>query len=192
MTLILPADPNTGINSDVHIRTTTIDGTKRVSAIDVIKLLINTGGNPQENWSWVQRTFPEIKRSVIPFKFQGSGQRETATLDAKSLVFLINVFPEKRAAYFRMFSADLVVRYLGGDQTLISEIQKNAELQRNISDEHPMSLFADESKRTRDEYEIQEHEVRMIRARIEAVKDVTALLKDLEDGTLDGPTKLLL
>lgn len=192
MTLIIPADPETGIDNDVLVRTTVIDGAKRVSVIDVIKLMINTGGNPHDHWSRVTKSYPEILDGVVMFKFPGAGQRETATLNARGLVLLLNVFPGKRAAYFRMFSADVVVRYLGGDQTLIAEIQKNNDLQRIIPDNHPMSMFAEGTKRTRDDFEVQDHEVRILHSRIEALERVTSLLKGLEDGTLDGPMKLLL
>ncbi len=57
-------DPNAGINNGVHNLTTTADGIKPGSAIDVIKLLISVGGNLHEHWS-----------GVVSFKFQGVGQK---------------------------------------------------------------------------------------------------------------------
>lgn len=191
-TLFLQIDADDDVKGDVPIRTTTIDGVRYVSAVDVIKQMINPGGNPRDSWFRITRSYPEIMHGVKMFKFQGAGQRDTPTLDAKRLVILLNVFPGRRAASFRMSSADIVVRYLGGDEALISEIRVNAERQQNILDSDPMAMFTDDMKRKRAEFDLQEQEARIIRSRVETVMMVRTLLGDIREDNLDGHTKLLL
>jgi hypothetical protein len=43
----------------------------------------------------------------------------------------------KRAGLFRTFCAADIVRHLGGDETLVGEIQKNAEVQAALPPDHP-------------------------------------------------------
>lgn len=191
-TLFLPVDGEDGLHGDVTIRTTTIDGVRYVSAVDVIKPMINPGGNPHDSWFRIIRSYPEIMEGVKMFKFQGAGQRDTPTLDVKRLVILLNVFPGHRAASFRMSSADIVVRYLGGDETLIAEIRVNTERQQNIPESDPMSMFNDEMKRKRAAFDLQEQEARIVRSRVETVVMVHTLLRDIHNDELDGPSKLLL
>ena len=61
--------------------------------------------------------------------------------DARGAVMIMNVLPGHKAAHFRMNCADVVVRYLGGDHTLISEIKRNAEIQSVLPADHPMAMF---------------------------------------------------
>ena len=56
-------------------------------------------------------------------KFPGQGQNDTPVTDARGVVTIINSLGGSRAAKFRQKFADTLVRYLGGDETLIGEIQ---------------------------------------------------------------------
>lgn len=76
----------------------------------------------------------------------------------------------------------IVIRYLGGDQTLIAEMLRNNDFQRTIP-----------KKGTQINLEVQDHKIRILPySWIDVVERVTSLLRGLEDGTLAGPMKPLL
>ena len=59
---------------------------------------------------------------------------------------LINLLPGARAAEWRTKSADLLVRYLGGDLALVEEIRRNREAQAALAETapaHPARLFGE-------------------------------------------------
>jgi hypothetical protein len=65
------------------------------------------------------------------------------------LIELINLLPGERAARFRQAGAKVLVRVLGGDETLVDEIRENAAKMEQIAaataaedaEPHPMSTF---------------------------------------------------
>lgn len=61
-------------------------------------------------------------------KFPGAGQRETPCVNAKGLVKLLMLIPGKLAQEFRNQTADIMLRYLGGDITLVNEIKHTDHL----------------------------------------------------------------
>ena len=75
------------------------------------------------------------------YKFDGPRQRETPVTDAKGIVMIVNLLPGKEAANFRVASAAVMVRYLGGDDTLIAEIKANAVAQCDMPPDDAMGLF---------------------------------------------------
>jgi len=56
-------------------------------------------------------------------KFKGHKQRETPVVNAQELVLLLMKVPGEKAKQFRSAGANILVRYLGGDTTLIEEVQ---------------------------------------------------------------------
>ncbi len=94
-----------------------------VSAIDLIRV-IGDQKNPHSTW---ERIYNEHENEVLAFcenlKFKGRGQRETSVINAKGVVLLLMWIPGEKAAKFRSEAADVLVRYLGGDVTLINEIK---------------------------------------------------------------------
>jgi len=99
-----------------------------VSVFDIIKV---AGGqkNPKETWKNLMKIHEE---EVVQFcdylKFPGAGQRETPCVNAKGLVKLLMWIPGKLAQEFRNQTADIMIRYLGGDTTLINEIKHTDQL----------------------------------------------------------------
>lgn len=89
------------------------------------------------------KSFPEVNTICVNFRFPGQGQRSTPVTDARGMVTIINLLPGPRAAQFRVSTAELLVRYLGGDKTLIDEINSNAELQESTSDNNIVSIFGE-------------------------------------------------
>ena len=62
--------------------------------------------------------------------------------DAKGIVTIIMLFP-KRAAAMACHSAanELVMRYLGGDLSLVRELMHNHSVQVDLDTEHPAVIF---------------------------------------------------
>ena len=55
-------------------------------------------------------------------KFAGRGQRDTPMTDAKGIIDIIMLLPGQQAARVRRQAAELLVRYLGGDLSLVDEV----------------------------------------------------------------------
>jgi hypothetical protein len=74
-------------------------------------------------------TSPKIKY----FKFPGQGQRETPVAEIDVVIEIIFLLPGAAAAKVRQQAAQLFVRYIGGDESIIEEVLKNKEIQNNPS-----------------------------------------------------------
>jgi hypothetical protein len=69
---------------------------------------------------------PELNEKIVRLRVNGSGH-EISTADLPTIVELIMVLPGKRAKQFRRVCANYIVRILGGDRTLIREIESQDE-----------------------------------------------------------------
>ena len=99
--------------------------------------------NSRRVYDDVCNTYPELVRLVYNYTFQGRGQRPTPVVDARGAVYIMHVLQGRKASLFRINCADIVVRYLGGDTTLVAGIQRNAEIQAALPQEHPMRIFGE-------------------------------------------------
>jgi hypothetical protein len=95
----------------------------RASVYDTISSMTGNA-NPRKTWSDAKANFGE-KLEWGSYQFPGEGQRPTPVMDATGMVNLMNLLPGRRAAKFRQACAKIVVRFLGGDETLISQIRAN-------------------------------------------------------------------
>ena len=122
---------------------TTNETPRRVSVLDVIKVVT---GNQQFRSTWhdLQRSHEEVVGLTNDFKFPGQGQRLTPVTDARGLVTIVNLLPGDRAARFRAKGADIVVRYLGGDESLVAEIEANRAAQAQLPVDHPARIFGED------------------------------------------------
>jgi hypothetical protein len=120
----------------------TADTPPKISIHDLVGVV--TGNhNPRKTWSYLARRFED---DGVPWrydfaKFAGQGQTETPVTDARGMVIIINALGGTRAAKFRQKFADTLVRYLGGDETLIAEIRSIRQAQEQLPDGHPLRLF---------------------------------------------------
>ena len=112
----------------------------RVSVIDLISVVTHNK-NPHQTLADLQDDHPEVLHLTENFQFKGRGQRDTPVTDAKGLVAIVSLLKGVRAAAFRLKAADIVVRALGGDETLVDEIRRNAAIQGTLPDDHPMRMF---------------------------------------------------
>lgn len=123
----------------------TLDRPPKVSVYDLIEVV--TGQEPnaaRKAFYNLEGMHPEVAENIRDFKFPGRGQRPTPVTDARGVVTLINLLPGRRAAEFRAASADVMVRFMGGDVTLIAEIQRNAEAQQALPTDNPARLFGED------------------------------------------------
>ncbi len=125
--------------SDKTIR---ITADKRVSVYDVIE--IYTGlDNPRKVWHDLIQAHPEVVTISNNLQFPGMGQRSTPVMDANGIVQLIMLLPGKNAAMSRNAFANIIVRYLGGDLTLIDDVKKINDIQQRLPLDHAMKFFVD-------------------------------------------------
>lgn len=96
-----------------------------VSVYDIIILATGQSKNSvTKTWVRLKETYgEEVAAFCRDLKFSGPGQRETPCVNAKGLVKLLMLIPGKLAQEFRNQTADIMLRYLGGDTTLINEIK---------------------------------------------------------------------
>lgn len=112
---------------------------KRVSVIDVI--LIVTGATDAHVAAQILRrmleTYAELKEKIDQFRFPGQGQRETPVTDVRGMVEIIMLLPGVQAARIRRTAAEILVRYLGGDLTIIDEVVAFRNYQENTAGQEP-------------------------------------------------------
>ena len=114
----------------------------RLSVIDLVAAV--TGFTPHAAANAVLRlkaAYPEVSSLDGHFRFGGRGQRDTPVTDARGAIELLMLLPGKTAATARGCAANVVVRYLGGDVTLVQELMAHRQVQSELDPEHPASIF---------------------------------------------------
>ena len=86
---------------------------------------------PTNTWNKLKSRFCSPTTKAV--KFKGRGQRDTPVINGPGIVRLLFLLPGPRARLFASESAETLIRYIGGDETLIAEIYKNKE----IAQRHP-------------------------------------------------------
>ena len=127
---------------DQRIRATA-ECPKRVAVYDVIKVI--TGNvNPHDTWNNLSCKFPEELGQTEFYTFPGKGRQTTPVVGARGLVTLMNLLKGDSAARFRAAEADVLVRYLGGDLSLIAEVQGIRQMQEDLPTNDPARIFGEE------------------------------------------------
>jgi hypothetical protein len=120
----------------------------QVSVFDVIRVMTGNS-NPRPAWGNIQLHYAEVVQWITTYQFSGSGERPTPVCSVQTLIELINLLPGERAARFRQAGAKVLVRVLGGDETLVDEIRENAVRMEQIAvaasaedaEPHPINAF---------------------------------------------------
>jgi hypothetical protein len=113
---------------------------------------------------------PAVGTYCTNWKFPGERQRETPVADARGIVEFSMLLPGRSAADFRKQAASVMVRYLGGDLSLVEEVASIRLAQERLPENHPARLLghtvdSEAVKRMREELEIVELEGRIKRVR---------------------------
>jgi len=113
-----------------------------VSVIDLIAVIDNKDSK-QSSATLIRlgEQHAGVSRLLRHYKFPGRRQKDTPVTDARGVVTIINLLSGRRAAQFRAASADVIVRYLGGDTSLISDIQRNAQAQQDLPENNLGRMF---------------------------------------------------
>ena len=96
---------------------------KMISVFDFIKVV---GGQvqPRKTWTDISKNHKEeVVTFCNYFHFDGQGQKATPVINVQGMVKLLFWLPGEMAKQFRSKSAEVMIRYLGGDQSLIDEIK---------------------------------------------------------------------
>ena len=97
--------------------------TKMGSAMDTIRMVLGCNSGAANTYlTRLLETTPELTTRVGQLRMNGKG-RETPVADAKTLIEIIWLLPGKKAREFRHKSSEKVCRLLGGDLSLVSEIE---------------------------------------------------------------------
>ena len=159
----------------------TAEDPPRASVIDTIVVITGRSqANSNHTWQRLSQSFPDSLSSVTNFKFSGPGQRPTPVADARTLVEIVMVLPGRTAAMHRRKAADIIVRYLGGDPSLVEEVAANRLSQEDMDDDDPARLFgqtveSEAIKRKREEVTLLELDSQAKRIRVQAATDVARL-----------------
>ena len=98
---------------------------------------------------WARLNHPELATICSQYKFNDKGRgshQQTPAADARGVVHILMVLPGQGAGLFRMNAADVLVRYLGGDPELVTEVWANRRAQEELAreqPEHPARLFGE-------------------------------------------------
>ena len=95
----------------------------RISVIDVATLVTGKDARKAaQDVGFVKTRYPEVAQNLGLFKFSGRAQRNTPVATCRGVVELVMLLPGRHAALVRKQACELLVRYLGGDMSLISEV----------------------------------------------------------------------
>ena len=72
--------------------------------------------------AFAETQYPEVGPNWSHCRFKGRGQRDTPIATIRGAVELAFLLPGRHAARIRRQAADLLVRWLGGDLNIISEV----------------------------------------------------------------------
>lgn len=98
--------------------------------MDTIRMVLKcSSGTASTYLSGLFSTSPELNNQVCHIRINGTG-KITPVADAKTLIEIVWLLPGKKAHAFRHQSSEKVCRLLGGDLSLVSEIEaRHATLQ---------------------------------------------------------------
>ena len=123
---------------------------------DVMDVITGCAQNAQRDRKRLLDAFPEVTancsnfnsevcQKLTHFKFPGRGQRDTPVADLPTIIEIIFLLPGKTAARIRSEAAKLLVRYVGGDLSLVQEVRQMAHIQKllgEVESDHPLCVFA--------------------------------------------------
>ena len=120
-----------------------ITSDKMISVFDFIKV-VSGQENPRVTWNNIKKKYKnEVVGFLYNLKFPGSGQKLTPVVNVQGMVKLLFWLPGELAKQFRSKSAETMIRYLGGDLTLIDEI-KTIDQQHIDNPNNIAQVFRDE------------------------------------------------
>ena len=119
----------------------------RISVIDVATLVTGKDARKAaQDVGFMKNRYPEVAQNLGLFKFSGRAQRNTPVATCRGVVELVMLLPGRHAALVRKQACELLVRYLGGDMSLVSEVCALRGFQEELAvraPEDPRRVFGD-------------------------------------------------
>ena len=116
-----------------------------VAATDIIKATTKTTQqNASQQWLRLKSDHPETTSGTCSFRFPGQRGLAAEVVDIPTALQIIMLLPGRAAAALRLKASVLLVRFLGGDLSLIAEIYDMNALQEHLREhwpEHPLVRF---------------------------------------------------
>ena len=120
---------------------------KQPALIDAIAILTKKSKNESgEVWRTIKTQSRSMKENILHAVFPGHGRDTPVAKDLKTLIQVIFMLPGREASLVRQAAAEVFVRFMGGDLTLIQDVQRMNEVQgflREHEPEHPMRMFGE-------------------------------------------------
>jgi hypothetical protein len=133
------------LGHEVNLKSLRTSPDKLVALIDITVLFTGLSAN---NAGEVVRKLlpehPEVQGRTVKLKFPGRGQRPIDVLPIEDAISFAFLLPGKAAAQMRFQAAKLLVRYIGGDVTLVQEVYANRGMQEDLSAAPPEDLTPEE------------------------------------------------
>jgi Protein of unknown function (DUF3627) len=115
----------------------TQDG-KYASVIDFIGI-VSESIEARSVWKNIKKRFYEMAETpafqdqpvIISHQFIGERQRPTPAVTARGIIELLFMIPGRKAFEFRRQCCEIMIRYMGGDESLIAEIYINRTMAEN-------------------------------------------------------------
>ena len=135
---------------------------KMPSLVDVVVILTEQASkNAASTIQRLLQAHPDLARKVSQLKFGGRGGNRDSLVpkDLATLIEIIFLLPGRSAAKVRQSAAQIFVRYLGGDLSLIHEVERMNHVQtflRENDPEHPLRAFGEYAEQRQAEEAIPE------------------------------------
>ena len=114
---------------------------KRISVFDFIKV-VGGQANPKQTWANIQKNHKEEIVQFLDYSKFGK-TKATPVINVQGMVKLLFWLPGELAKQFRSKSAEVMIRYLGGDTSLIDEI-KTIDQEHNVNPNNIAQVFRQE------------------------------------------------
>lgn len=125
-----------------------------VSVYDIMRVA-GVGQSPSHVWNRVKHHIDESE--IKMYRFPGRGQRLTPVVTEKAVIKLLFNLPGKRARHFVAGASDFLVRFIGGDESLIERLQTKSTQSNAITSSSPSIEEREEAlRRLKAENEVQE------------------------------------
>jgi hypothetical protein len=129
---------STLLGQEVKRLRVTDEAPPRISVIDVVMVITEqTGANAAHYYERMKVSHPEVCLNCTNYRFPGRGQRNTVVSDVRGIVEIVLVLPGRHAARVRRQVAEILVRFLGGDPALVSDICRVRGLQDELAVARP-------------------------------------------------------
>jgi len=116
---------------------------KMISVFDFIKV-VGGQANPKNVWYEIERKHKnELALFSGQYKFKGQGKTTSPVVNVQGMVKILFWLPGELAKQFRSKSAETMIRYLGGDLTLIEEI-KMIDQEHQVNPDNIAQVFRNE------------------------------------------------